>query len=66
MNSTELREKSTAELGAELVELRKQQFKLRMQNATGELARNHEVGQVRKSIARLKTVLNEKARASAA
>lgn len=66
MNATELREKSATELSAELIELRKQQFKLRMQNATGELARNHEIALVRKNIARVKTVLNEKARISAA
>ena len=64
MNAADLRQKSVAELNDELVALRREQFNLRMQHATGELAHNHEHGRVRKDIARIKTVLSEKARAA--
>ena len=64
MKAADLRDKSVEELGAELVELRREQFNLRMQHATGELTHNHEHGRVRKDIARVKTVINEKKRAS--
>lgn len=63
MNAQELRNKSTKELQDELLSLRKEQFNLRMQKATGQLARPSEVQKVRKTIARLKTVLNEKIKA---
>ncbi len=59
MDATDLREKSIEELNEELVALRREQFNLRMQQATGELTHNHEHGRVRKDIARVKTVLNE-------
>ncbi len=59
MNATELREKTPAELETSLLELRKEQFNLRMQRGTGQLARPSEMRRVRKDIARLKTVLNE-------
>lgn len=62
MKAGDLRSKSVAELHEELVALRREQFNLRMQQATGQLARNHEHGRVRKDIARVKTVLNELAR----
>lgn len=61
MNASELRDKSVAELNEELQALLREQFNLRMQKATGQLAKPHLVSQVRKNIARLKTVLNEKA-----
>jgi len=63
MNATDLRNKSADELNEELVALRREQFNLRMQHATGELTQNHEHGRVRKDIARVKTVLNELKRA---
>jgi len=63
MNAQELRSKSTKELQDELLNLRKEQFNLRMQKATGQLTRHSEVQKVRKTIARLKTVLNEKIKA---
>ncbi len=63
MNATDLRSKSADELNDELVALRREQFNLRMQHATGELTQNHEHGRVRKDIARVKTVLNELKRA---
>jgi large subunit ribosomal protein L29 len=61
MNAKELRSKSAAELGEELLKLRKEQFALRMQRATGQGAKPSEFGRVRKTIARLKTVMREKA-----
>jgi large subunit ribosomal protein L29 len=63
MNAADLRSKSVDELNEELVALRREQFNLRMQHATGELTQNHEHGRVRKDIARVKTVLNELRRA---
>ena len=64
MEAQELRKKSVEELNNELVELRKEQFKLRMTQATGELNNHTEHGRVRKDIARIKTVLTELERAS--
>jgi large subunit ribosomal protein L29 len=64
MEAKDLREKSVEELNEELLALRKEQFNLRMQNATGELNQNHQHRQVRKDIARVKTVLNELGRAA--
>ncbi|MDJ0919389.1 MAG: 50S ribosomal protein L29 [Woeseiaceae bacterium] len=64
MSAAELRDKSVEELSAELVELRREQFNLRMQAATGELEQNHQHSRVRKDIARVKTILNEKQRAA--
>lgn len=62
MNAADLRSKSTGELVDELVALRREQFNLRMQQATGELAQVHQHGRVKKDIARVKTVLNELSR----
>ncbi len=64
MEASELRNKSVDELNEELVALRREQFNLRMQKATGELARHTEHNRVRKAIARVKTVLGEKQRAA--
>jgi len=60
MKATELRQKTVEELKTELDGLQLQQFKLRMAKATGQLAKTHQVGQVRKDISRIKTVLTEK------
>jgi large subunit ribosomal protein L29 len=60
MKATELRQKTVEELKVELDGLQLQQFKLRMAKATGQLAKTHQVGLVRKEIARIKTVLTEK------
>lgn len=59
MNASELRNKNDKELTDELLELRKEQFNLRMQQATGQLVRPHEYRRVRRDIARIKTVLRE-------
>ncbi len=63
MKASELREKSQEELKETLHELLKEQFNLRMQRGTGQLARHHQVRQVRRDIARVKTVMNEKRKA---
>lgn len=60
MKASELREKSVDELKQEQLRLLEQQFKLRMKKASGQLSRNHELGQVRRDIARVKTVLRSK------
>lgn len=60
MKATELRQKSVEELAKELDALQRKQFNQRMAKTSGQLAKNHEVGLVRKDIARIKTVLNEK------
>ncbi|MEC7803357.1 MAG: 50S ribosomal protein L29 [Pseudomonadota bacterium] len=57
MKATELRAKSKDELLSELLELRKEQFNLRMQQAIGQLARADQYRNVRRDIARIKTVL---------
>jgi large subunit ribosomal protein L29 len=59
MNATELRQKSGQELTDELLDLRREQFNLRMQQATGQLVRPHEYRRVRRDIARIKTILSE-------
>ncbi len=64
MEASELRNMSVQELNDELLALRREQFNLRMQQATGELGQHHQHRKVRKDIARIKTVLNEKARAA--
>jgi len=61
----ELRSKSVEELGKELLELRRAQFGLRMQLATQSLTKNSEIERVRKQIARVHTLLVEKAKGSA-
>ncbi len=63
MKASELREKTLDELRDTLHELLKEQFNLRMQQSTGQLARHHQMRQVRRDIARVKTVMNEKRKA---
>jgi len=58
MKASEIRTKSTGELNDLLVDLRKQQFELRMQLGTGQLASPNQLRAVRRDIARVKTVLN--------
>ena len=60
MKVKELRDKTDAELADELLKLRREQFNLRMQAATGQGAKPDQHGKVRKSIARLKTVQCER------
>ncbi len=63
MKAAELRDKSVAELDSELNELLKEQFNLRMQHGTGQLGQTHLLKQVRRDVARVRTLLNEKNRA---
>ena len=62
MKASELRSKSVEELGGELIELRRAQFSLRMQLATQQLNKVDQLGKVRRDIARVRTVLAEKAK----
>ncbi len=62
MKVKQLREMSAQELDEELLKLRREQFNLRMQQATGQLARPDQYRRVRRNIARVKTVLTEKDR----
>jgi large subunit ribosomal protein L29 len=59
MKIEELRKKQKDELDNDLVDLLKEQFKLRMQQGSGQLARPHLLKQVRRNIARVKTVITE-------
>ena len=61
MKASELKSKSVEELNAELLGLLREQFNMRMQAATGQLAQTHLMKQVRRNIARVKTILTEKA-----
>jgi len=60
MNATELREKTADELNVELLSLTREQFNLRMQQATGQMGKPHQMKNVRRNIARVKTILTEK------
>ena len=64
-HTKELRAKSAEDLQKELLELRRAQFGLRMQIATQSLSKNSEIERVRKQIARVHTLIVEKARGSA-
>ena len=64
MKASELRGKNSDELRQELNELLKAQFSLRMQVATQQLTNNSQIGKVRRDIARVRTIINEKARQS--
>ena len=61
MKANELREKSAQQLYEQLLELLRDQFNLRMQKATGQLGQSHLLSQVKRDIARVKTVLNQQA-----
>jgi large subunit ribosomal protein L29 len=60
MKATELRQKIEADLGKELLDLRKAQFSLRMQLATQQLSNTSQLGKLRKDIARIKTIQHER------
>ena len=61
MKATELKEKNVEELNAELINLLREQFNLRMQHSTGQLEKTDQLKKVRRNIARVKTILTEKA-----
>jgi large subunit ribosomal protein L29 len=60
MKASELKGKTADELNAELIELLKAQFSLRMQHATQQLANTSQLSRVRRDIARVRTILREK------
>jgi large subunit ribosomal protein L29 len=60
MKPTELRQKNEADLGKELLDLRKAQFSLRMQLSTQQLSNTSQIGKLRKDIARIKTIQHER------
>jgi large subunit ribosomal protein L29 len=64
MKASELRQKDVAALTKELEGLLREQFNLRIQRGSGQLAKPHQMKDVRRDIARIKTIINEKARAS--
>ncbi|MFK7730948.1 MAG: 50S ribosomal protein L29 [Pseudomonadales bacterium] len=61
MKAAELRDKSVDELNTELLKLREEQFRLRLQKSTGQLGQSHLMRIMQRDIARVKTVLTEKA-----
>ena len=64
MNASDLRSKSVAELNTQLLELRQEQFNLRMQRSQGQQAQMHQIKRVRRDVARVKTVIAEMERKS--
>lgn len=60
--ATELRAKSADELKEMLVDLRKEEFDLRMQRGTGQISNTAQFKKIRRDVARIKTVLNEQAK----
>ena len=60
MKASELRDKSVAELQQEVENLVKEQFNYRMQQSTSQLGQSHLLKEVKKDIARVRTLLNEK------
>lgn len=65
MKAEDLRQKTEDELGDELLGLRKEQFNLRFQAANGQLENTARQRQLRRDIARIKTIMTEKTRKSA-
>ena len=60
MKASDVRTKTPDQLNDELASLKKEQFNLRFQKATGQQEKTHRVGEIRKDIARIKTVLQSK------
>ncbi len=65
MNAKELREKTPDQLREELANLKKESFNLRFQAATGQLENSAQIRAARRNAARVKTILNEKAKSAA-
>jgi len=65
MNANDMREKTPDQLREELVNLKKEAFNLRFQQATGQLENTARMREVRRGAARVKTILNEKAASAA-
>ena len=66
MNAKELNDKTPDQLREELANLKKEQFNLRFQQATGQLENAAQLRTARRNAARVKTILNQKAAAAAA
>ncbi|MEL7202545.1 MAG: 50S ribosomal protein L29 [Paracoccaceae bacterium] len=66
MDANELREKTPDQLRDELTNLKKEAFNLRFQQATNQLENTARMREVRRNVARVKTILNEKAAGAAA
>ena len=65
MKAGEVRDLTPDELKDKLLQLKKEQFNLRFQKASGQLEKTARISEVRKDIARIKTILGEKARVNA-
>jgi large subunit ribosomal protein L29 len=65
MKIDEIRRLTRDQLQDQLLQLKKEQFNLRFQAATGQMEKTHRVGEIRKDIARIKTVLRGKTAAAA-
>ena len=65
MNANELRDKTPDQLRDELVSLKKEAFNLRFQQATGQMENTARMRQVRRGVARVNTILNQKAAVAA-
>lgn len=66
MRASELRARTDEELGKELLELSREAFNLRMQSGSGQLAQFSQIKSVRRDIARVKTVMNERGKGRSA
>lgn len=62
MSAAEYKDKSVEELNEELISLLREQFNLRMQHTTGQLEKTDQLKKVRRNIARVKTIMTEKAK----
>jgi large subunit ribosomal protein L29 len=62
MKASELRQQNKSTLQNTLSDLFKKQFQLRMQHGSGQLATNHQIRQLRRDIARVKTIMTEQAK----
>jgi large subunit ribosomal protein L29 len=60
MKMTDLRKQTAKDLGEQLSDLKREQFNLRMQKASGQLTKTHEIRRARRDVARVKTALGEK------
>ncbi len=65
MKIADVRALNTDQLADQLLDLKKEQFNLRFQAATGQMEKPHRVGEIRKDIARIKTVMRQNASATA-
>ncbi len=61
MLAKDIREMDTTKINLEIIDLKKELFDLRFQQATGQLENTARIGKVKKTIARMKTILNERA-----